>query len=104
MENGTAKVTRPPVPHDAPEGFHWVVTAEPDAAWAPAEPGKTCRQRMPGGRAHGAPATVRKRIGITRRVDWNFCDEHAQGHWVEGEGKNARVYHWEPRLISRGKS
>jgi hypothetical protein len=100
VENGTAKVTRLPVPHDAPEGFRWVAVVEADPAWALAEPGKTCRQRMPGGRAHGVPATVRKRIGITRVVGWNFCPEHADGHWAE----DGRVYHWEPRLISRGRS
>jgi hypothetical protein len=97
VNNGTA--ARPAPPHEAPDGCHWVAVVETDPAWGVAGQGRTCRRRMPGGRAHGVPAVVRKTTGITRRVPWNFCLEHGEGHWVQ----DGRVYHWAPRRNDREK-
>lgn len=87
MESMTAE--RPPVPYPAPPGDVWVAEeAGPD--WQPAEAGRKCRALGPGGTAHGAPAAVRQLHGLHRRVWWQFCLQHGEGHWIE----DGKVMQW----------
>jgi hypothetical protein len=84
----------------AGEGLEWAPVEEDPRVWAPAEDGATCRGQGPrpegGGRphAHGAPAQVRTRRGVGRRVWWNYCaPEHSYGRWAE----DGKVWRWAKR-------
>lgn len=87
----------------AGEGYEWAAVGESPDEWRVADVGATCRGQGPkpddGGRprAHGVPATVRTTRGLTRRVAWNYCDDHAAGYgrWVEG----GVVMHWIRREV-----
>jgi hypothetical protein len=81
---------RPPVPHAPDPGDMWVVEEEEDASWQPADEGRKCRAYAGAGVAHGAPAVVKQLRGLTRRVWWQLCLEHGEGHWTE----KGRVMHW----------
>lgn len=84
--DAVAAPLRPPPPAEAPEGEHWEAVEAP-AEWGTAGPGKNCRWR--GSRdasACGGEASVRRRRGVRRRVDWNYCGAHAlssYGVWAE---------------------
>ena len=95
MSNGTAFAR--PEPPNAPEpGMRWAAVPADKATWAPAPPGKTCRGRGPGGRAHGVPAALQRMRGVAARIPWHYCvEEHGEGRWVEDAGGELVVMEWQ---------
>jgi hypothetical protein len=85
---------RPDPPREPRPGWKWVAAEAEDAGIA--EPGTTCRYRVPAtaeapSQAHGAPAGIYLARGIGSRVKWHYCvPEHSYGHWVE----DGKVLHW----------
>jgi hypothetical protein len=81
----------PEPPYPAPEGSQWLAEPADPAEWKVAAPGSTCRYRGTEPLAHGAPASVQQRHGVTRIVWWNFCvPEHSGGYWAQA----GQVWHW----------
>jgi hypothetical protein len=84
------QAVRPEPPREPKPGYKWASAEAEDAGVA--EPGKTCRYRVPGPqRACGKPAGIYLVRGIGTRVKWHYCvPEHSYGHWVE----DGKVLHW----------
>ena len=101
MNDTEADVARPEPPAPPGDGYEWVVVPDDPEEWALAEEGATCRGQGPKPavgrpRAHGVPAVVRHKLGLSRRVWWNFCPDHADGRWAE----DGVVVHWERKPVS----